>query len=573
MGNPRDVEIDVTANDRTDRGTKSAARNLDRLDRKVKAVDRSTDRMSKTLAGLEGKLRAAGGGATRAAVGFAKAAGALAAVAANAPALGGLVPVLTGVAAQGAPAAAALAVFGAVAGTVFGQVLKASADGATGLDRNMSRAVKSLDALKDAWARFVKRNNPQILDMFTRGFRLLKELLPSLQPLFDAGLAGAQRFLGFLERKAAEGKIQAFLQWLGQNAGAGIKRFGDATGPAVEAVKRFFDVWRENQDAIDKARTALAGIAIVAGIASGGWLIALGGAVALATMHWDDLKGAVRDTRAWFDRGQGSAAVLKGALEGLQGAAGDLYSWVNDRLNPSLQRAASYMSPALSEAADDLSASFGRTSKTGDSTRRSLSAIGDVVNDLLIPAFAFLGNIQIAAVVDQLTSMADAINYLVLPWFRILARQAVGALNGILIAADIAFGWIPGIGPKLHTARLQFDQFVNDVNRSLDGIHDEDVNVRVHYTSTGTPVAGNGSQKLAAGGKAIALAAGRDVTLADSAGRSTQPPSQISVAAPAVNNSFVVLLDGEPVRAIVRQEIQAARQADARALRFGGAYA
>lgn len=53
-----------------------------------------------------------------------------------------------------------------------------------------------------------------------------------------------------------------------------------------------------------------------------------------------------------------------------------------------------------------------------------------------------------------------------------------------LHAADMAFGWIPGMGPKLHKARTQFDDFVRRVERGLKEVPDDkyiDIHIRTIF--------------------------------------------------------------------------------------------
>jgi len=50
-------------------------------------------------------------------------------------------------------------------------------------------------------------------------------------------------------------------------------------------------------------------------------------------------------------------------------------------------------------------------------------------------------------------------------WFTIVGALVNGAAS--------AFGWVPGIGPKLKAAAAKFNEFRDDVNRALDGIHSQ----------------------------------------------------------------------------------------------------
>jgi hypothetical protein len=53
----------------------------------------------------------------------------------------------------------------------------------------------------------------------------------------------------------------------------------------------------------------------------------------------------------------------------------------------------------------------------------------------------------------------------------------LGFAGTFLHLADKAFGWIPGIGGKLHTATKAFDKFRTDVNNAMRDIHDRHVKV------------------------------------------------------------------------------------------------
>lgn len=67
--------------------------------------------------------------------------------------------------------------------------------------------------------------------------------------------------------------------------------------------------------------------------------------------------------------------------------------------------------------------------------------------------------------------------------FRDIARQAFAkvvdvfliVVGTILRGAAEAFGWVPGIGPKLRKASGEFSKFRKDVNRELAGIKDENI--------------------------------------------------------------------------------------------------
>jgi tape measure domain-containing protein len=60
-----------------------------------------------------------------------------------------------------------------------------------------------------------------------------------------------------------------------------------------------------------------------------------------------------------------------------------------------------------------------------------------------------------------------------------VVRAILGYYGAMLDAAVWAFGWIPGIGPKLHQAQAEFRTFAAGVNASLAGIHDKTITINV----------------------------------------------------------------------------------------------
>lgn len=93
----------------------------------------------------------------------------------------------------------------------------------------------------------------------------------------------------------------------------------------------------------------------------------------------------------------------------------------------------------------------------------------------VIAAFAAVIAI-IAIVVNAFTTLLDIVN-----WF---VKTSLVYLKTWIDGAAKAFGWIPGIGPKLKEAAKDFDEFAARVNIALNEIKDRDVAVRVKVTAT-----------------------------------------------------------------------------------------
>lgn len=66
----------------------------------------------------------------------------------------------------------------------------------------------------------------------------------------------------------------------------------------------------------------------------------------------------------------------------------------------------------------------------------------------------------------------------------------LGLVEVMITGAAKAFGWVPGLGPKLKTAASDFRTFRDNTNKALLGIKDQQVNVTPHLTSVTYTVAG-----------------------------------------------------------------------------------
>jgi phage-related minor tail protein len=89
--------------------------------------------------------------------------------------------------------------------------------------------------------------------------------------------------------------------------------------------------------------------------------------------------------------------------------------------------------------------------------------------------------------------------------FGSIVRFALDMAGDVVHAAEHAFGWMPGIGPKLKRAAGEFDDFKKKVNDSLSGVKNEKVTVSLFteaslYGTKGGHYVGSTFVKYAAGG-------------------------------------------------------------------------
>lgn len=289
------------------------------------------------------------------------------------------------------------------------------------------------------------------------------------------------------------------LQGLGKEAG---EKFNGVFGGALSG---FF-----SGDFITLILKAVAGTGLAVGLAS-----VLGAAISSAVLV--ALSGGVI--------GIGVAAALKhpsvmSALTGLKKQAGDIFSrfgnfflgpvreFLNmfsgllDQLKPQIDDLGKTLGPVADELAhgvigflQNVLPAIMRGVKAGAPLIKTLAdempGIGDAIgrffdhisesapsanlffNDLLnviplvIRSLGFL--------IEVLANMYHIFRSMFLTMMAIAADWAVA----ITSAASIAFGWVPGLGPKLDKAAHKAAQFKEAVNKQLNGINDVDVQVRI----------------------------------------------------------------------------------------------
>jgi hypothetical protein len=122
-------------------------------------------------------------------------------------------------------------------------------------------------------------------------------------------------------------------------------------------------------------------------------------------------------------------------------------------------------------------------------------------------------------------------NNVLKPTFRFVADTFLGMAGVIVHGAATAFGWVPGIGPKLKGAAREFDKFRDKVNNALDGIHDENVDISArffnHLPKTLYGVRVGGGAGSSRGGITAAMATGGPVR-GPGSGTSDDIPAMLS---------------------------------------------
>lgn len=164
-----------------------------------------------------------------------------------------------------------------------------------------------------------------------------------------------------------------------------------------------------------------------------------------------------------------------GKLQSMGGQVADIFkgSDVPSKFTASLKDLGEKILPVLKDAWDGIVGTI-RDNKDG------LEKLGRFVTDFVIPAFgdglvvsirmvagAFEGIIWVAA------RVVDAVNFL---WVGFRSM-----LEMVLTQAEIAFGWIPGLGPKLKKAKQDFDTWADGITNKLNALDGRTVYIGVGF--------------------------------------------------------------------------------------------
>lgn len=178
---------------------------------------------------------------------------------------------------------------------------------------------------------------------------------------------------------------------------------------------------------------------------------------------------------------------VQGALRAVGKAVSQLAGWIRDDLVPWVKQVADFVMPLFKGALDDVKAAFGNAEDGSNGMMAALKVLGGVlkivVAAVIIAAAAFARNLAM-----QMRVTRGVIDNVLIPAFRFMSNVFLGVVGAIVNGAAKAFGWMPGIGPKLRSAAASFNAFRARVNAALSGIRSsKTITVRIRV---------NGNQSL-----------------------------------------------------------------------------
>jgi tape measure domain-containing protein len=197
------------------------------------------------------------------------------------------------------------------------------------------------------------------------------------------------------------------------------------------------------------------------------------------------ISGAIQSFINWCQQAGPAQHGVANAAGILSGVVGTLFGWFRDSLIPALRQAAAQIMPALQNAVATVSAAFRDHQGMVNIVVAVFKILASFVTTILIPALTQIVSAILATLGPAFRLIGMLVDTVVVPAFKFLVTAFMNVAGAIVDGAAWAFGWIPGLGPKLKSAQTAFHKFRDDVNAALAGINDKDVKVTVHTIHVG----------------------------------------------------------------------------------------
>jgi hypothetical protein len=347
--------------------------------------------------------------------------------------------------------------------------------------------------------------------------RDLVDVGTSFLPGFARGFAdSAQSAAAWVHQLKETGQLRGWLV-------GGIHALGELRDIAVAVgrgfrddvlppIRRVVDFMSAHRDDVSKFAGALAAAAVAIRGSVAGALAALSTPLGLVVAGVALVGGALAAAYVYVQPFHDAVdSLAKDALPAVADAARRFGAWWSEYVQPPLEDAARELLPRLNDVWVTLQQNFGPGTETWRFFQQTLAVVGPLLKDLVIPAFTKLASAGLSAVNSQLKLIGFAMNNIVVPAIKFMAQIFEATVGGMLHAADSAFGWIPGIGPKLHAAAQKFDQFAADVNNALNGIDTaKTITVTAIYSNQGTSGSGRDEGADGRNRSTVTSGSGRD---------------------------------------------------------------
>ena len=210
---------------------------------------------------------------------------------------------------------------------------------------------------------------------------------------------------------------------------------------------------------------------------------------------------AIKNFAAGFQAGAGPGGQFRDVIAGIA-------SFFTDKLIPAVTRVYQMVLPALMGLFKSVTKTMEDHKGVIDFVKTAFSVLGDFVTSILLPVLGNLVKFILTILGPIFRGLITIIEGVVIPGIKLLVGAVLGIIAAILDGAAKAFGWIPGLGPKLQAASKGFDAFRDRTNASLDGIKDKTITVTINQVLTGGRSAAKGAG--GSGGMVAGNAGGTD---------------------------------------------------------------
>lgn len=153
--------------------------------------------------------------------------------------------------------------------------------------------------------------------------------------------------------------------------------------------------------------------------------------------------------------------------------------WFRSDLMPALKGFAEEVMPKVRDMLKSVTKTMSEHQDIVRAVQLVFRGLGLVLTGVVIPILTKVVGFLVSALGPAFNAVAWQISNVTIPAARLMAKVFLEVLGATLDAAANAFGWIPGIGPKLTAAAKGFHKFKDDVNAALNGIQDQTVTVFV----------------------------------------------------------------------------------------------
>jgi hypothetical protein len=249
---------------------------------------------------------------------------------------------------------------------------------------------------------------------------------------------------------------------------------------AVDAVAKAYGWYKKWEKQINLVADALSVLSIALGIMGGGPILVIIGAVSLLVRHFDGLKKVFQQIKDYLSGDNPLTRFGKDVAKYVVPQIKKLWEAIQEDLIPAFLDFADAAKPIIKIMLEKLGPVIGVV--FGAIVLIIRGAVHVIATQFRIMA----GVLRIAMkAYERLREIVGpalfAMRIAVVKGAAVIVRAFLNMVGIIINGAARAFGWVPGIGPKLRSAAAKFNDFRAKVNRELSKItRNVNINITAH---------------------------------------------------------------------------------------------